>query len=330
MNNAGANLASLHTTPGCSTAGADESGTLLTADCDASVASNAGCAVHGPTGSYGAPFNDAGGGIYVMEWTSASIRVWFFSRDSIPTSLLDVPDPSTFGMPMANFQGSCDVDEHFAQHRIVFDDTFCGDFAGATFASSGCPVADGMSSMQACMAYVGENPGAFDNAFWSLNSLKVYQAIGEVASTSSSVSSVTPVASTAAVGLTSLSAAMGARSSETLGSSSLSLGRSATGLMALNSSTTNGETGFARSGQTVPFTMTTNTTLFLANTTTTTMTTSVTTTITATLEEASQTNAARLGDPSVSTCSARSTSTMTTWIYTTVISCPAAYTQTCL
>lgn len=63
--------------------------------------------------NYGQGLSDNGGGVYITEWTSAYVRVWFFARDNIPASVTEgTPDVSQFGLPMANFQGSCDIDTH--------------------------------------------------------------------------------------------------------------------------------------------------------------------------------------------------------------------------
>jgi len=81
-----------------------------------------------------------------MEWTSTAIRIWFFSRDEVPASIIEAndagPDPNAFGVPVANFHGSCDIDAHFFNHSIVFDTTFCGSYAGNTWQGDGCPLID--------------------------------------------------------------------------------------------------------------------------------------------------------------------------------------------
>ena len=97
-----------------------------------------------------------------MEWTSDYIRVWFFTRDSIPSDILDEkPDTSTWGKPQANFQGSCDIDTHFFDHQIVFDTTFCGDYGNVLWAS------DAVCSKAAstCDEFVAENPADFNHAY---------------------------------------------------------------------------------------------------------------------------------------------------------------------
>ncbi|KAK8197336.1 concanavalin A-like lectin/glucanase domain-containing protein [Phyllosticta capitalensis] len=147
--------------------------------------------------SYGAGFSMVSGGVYAMEWTSDYIRVWFFDRANIPRSIATgQPDSSEFGMPMSNFQGGCDIDRYFRNHKIVFDITFCGQWAGPAFnASSSCPQTPGYDAWDSCKFYVAGNPSAFNNAYWDINSMKVYQDDGGSSSVapSSSAFPSTPV-----------------------------------------------------------------------------------------------------------------------------------------
>lgn len=46
---------------------------------------NVGCGIKDFT--YGEGFNQGGGGVYAMEWTSDGISVWFFPRRHIPRDL---------------------------------------------------------------------------------------------------------------------------------------------------------------------------------------------------------------------------------------------------
>lgn len=98
--------------------------------------SNAGCGIESSSASsFGTPFNGGGGGVYAMEWTTSSIKIWFFPRNSIPADLAagNAPDPSKWSTPQASFQGGCDIGRHFVNHQIVIDTTFCGDWAGAVW-----------------------------------------------------------------------------------------------------------------------------------------------------------------------------------------------------
>ena len=161
----------LHTAAGCSmsSTGSLAGSTLLSPNCQG----NNGCSITATnTQGYGAGFNAIGGGVYAMQWESSGIYVWFFPRNAIPSDVTSgSPNPSGWGLPTAKFEG-CNVDQYFMNHNIVFDTTFCGDWAGATSVwGSSCQASTGAST---CQAYVGANPTAFTNAYWLINSVKVY------------------------------------------------------------------------------------------------------------------------------------------------------------
>jgi hypothetical protein len=63
----------------------------------------------------------------------------------------------------------------------VFDTTFCGDWAGNVW--SGDPVCG--SQAPSCQSFVQNNPSAFTDAYWLVNSLKVYQSNGQASTASS-------------------------------------------------------------------------------------------------------------------------------------------------
>ncbi|GLB37115.1 putative glycoside hydrolase family 16 protein [Lyophyllum shimeji] len=173
-----ANLASLHTTTGCSMSEPrGQKGQTVSADCDANVNYNQGCGTSfSSPNSYGTGFNDAGGGWYVLERSSTQgISVWFWSRtdDSVPTSVSHglgtiYPDPS-WGPPEAHFSvDSCAHETFFNDtHQMIFDITFCGDWAGTSFGTAGCGPGE-------CNDFVDKNPDRFRDAYWEINSLHVY------------------------------------------------------------------------------------------------------------------------------------------------------------
>jgi hypothetical protein len=145
---------------------------------DCSLASGIGCSVMGPTGSYGTSFNDNGGGVYAMEWTSSWIRVYFFPRNAIPHDIqTGHPDPSSWGLPTANFDsqyGDCDIDANFPPQTIYFDTTFCGAEAGGKAWTSWTDCSS-VTGYPTCEGFVAGVPGAFDEAYWLINSVKLYQ-----------------------------------------------------------------------------------------------------------------------------------------------------------
>ncbi len=68
----------IHTGPGCSISqGVSQTGTTLRTDCGPS-SDNAGCSVlEANTKSYGKPFADSGGGVWVTQFDTSGIRIWF-------------------------------------------------------------------------------------------------------------------------------------------------------------------------------------------------------------------------------------------------------------
>ncbi|KAM0317715.1 hypothetical protein ACHAO8_002268 [Botrytis cinerea] len=112
--------------------------------------------------TYGESFNSNGGGIYATEWTSDHIKIWFFPRNAIPFDIKrGTPEPRFWPKPQAIFQGSsfCNIDNHFANQSLVFDTTFCGDFAGGVWANDGGICSQGGDLT--CEQFVAENPDAF-------------------------------------------------------------------------------------------------------------------------------------------------------------------------
>lgn len=179
------NLVSLHTSPNCTMPPQRvESGTVTSTNCDANVNYNQGCGVQGATGSYGVPFNAAGGGWYVMARTAEDgIRVWFWARGdpTVPPEVLYAPalgilgttiSPNpTWGAPVASFPMGplCDYATHFNAHQFVFDLTFCGDWAGNDYTTTGCS--------GSCTDLVNNDPEAFSESYWAVNSLRIYTRV---------------------------------------------------------------------------------------------------------------------------------------------------------
>lgn len=173
----------LHTGPGCQI-GQDTSqfaGSLHTGNCDVAAEgqpANTGCSIEHPsTQSYGAGLNAIGGGVYATQWTADAISIYYFPRDSVPADVLgDSPNPSGWGKPAAKFNGGCDIAQTFKQQQIVFDTTFCGQWAGSqgVWDSSSCS-----RKASTCVDFVRDNPQAFSEAYWTINALKVYQDNGQ-------------------------------------------------------------------------------------------------------------------------------------------------------
>jgi hypothetical protein len=223
VNDESRNAVTLHTAAGCAVdnatapamgasgvAAAPFLGNMATDNCDVAAKDqdkNAGCSIKAPepaqmkgVATYGTDFNNAGGGVYAMEWTDEAISVWFFPRNSPGISALTSSspsttapssgsplnstsgpttlDPSTFGTPLAKFAGSgCDFKERFKDLKIVFDTTFCGEWAGKVWDDS-CAAKTGVKT---CQEFVQNNPDKFADAYWEVKGLRWYEKAGAAA-----------------------------------------------------------------------------------------------------------------------------------------------------
>lgn len=99
----------LHTGPGCliedKITETSFSGVLSTGNCDVKAPGqdiNSGCTIVAQDEmSYGDGFNAAGGGVYVTEWNSSKISIYYFARSKIPDDIsTGSPTPSEWGTPL--------------------------------------------------------------------------------------------------------------------------------------------------------------------------------------------------------------------------------------
>ncbi|KAI4154747.1 MAG: hypothetical protein LQ340_001462 [Diploschistes diacapsis] len=184
VNSNSQNLMTLHTSAGCSMNPVQKmTGNMTSTKCDSGGNDNTGCQVQDPSPlSYGNAFNQNGGGVFAVEWTSQQITIYFFPRNStIPSDLPTgqskansavAPNPANWPTPSAVFSG-CQIDSHFQNMSMIFDTTFCGQWAGQQdvwSADSTCAAKAGT-----CADYVKSNPSAFADAYWAVNSVRVWQ-----------------------------------------------------------------------------------------------------------------------------------------------------------
>ena len=181
VNDQETNSFALHTSEGCSISqggisGESFTGKISTPNCDVAAegqGKNVGCAIKSnDPQSYGEGLNANKGGVFATEWTDEAISIYFFPRSAVPQDALsESPDPSNWGPPTARFAGGCDIPSFFKNNKIVFDTTFCGDWAGAqaVWGSGSCA-----SKADTCEAYVKNNQSDFADAHWTVRGLKVY------------------------------------------------------------------------------------------------------------------------------------------------------------
>ncbi|KAJ7041958.1 concanavalin A-like lectin/glucanase domain-containing protein [Mycena alexandri] len=176
------NKMTLHTSEGCivnlsqkMTTGKEDS-----TSCASSNGDNQGCGVSdADPATYGAGFNQAGGGVYAHSWTNDAIAIWHFARKDVPADITsNEPDPTKWGTPAGLFSAGsgCDFSEHFHDHVLTIDTTLCGDWAGGkgTMTHETCPSIIPQGTTMTC-ADVVRNPQNFDDARWNINSIEVYQ-----------------------------------------------------------------------------------------------------------------------------------------------------------
>uniref|UniRef100_A0AC34FY29 GH16 domain-containing protein n=1 Tax=Panagrolaimus sp. ES5 TaxID=591445 RepID=A0AC34FY29_9BILA len=133
----------------------------------AGQSTNQGCSITSEDGYFGVPFNNAGGGVFALEWSrDSSLKIWIFKRNELPADINSGnPNPSNWGKPEAYFTigNTCNAN-HFNNHEIIINLTFCGDWAGNVY----------NGGMAACENKVRSDPGAFKDAYWLINHLKYY------------------------------------------------------------------------------------------------------------------------------------------------------------
>jgi len=186
------NQATVHTGHGCtlpsnfnspSTFSQFASGQLVGGtNCAAHETENQGCGVRilDPN-SFGPGFNNNGGGTYAMLWDDTGIAIFFFPRQSIPSDITSGnPDPSSWGLPNAKWpSSSCDPFQFFKDHVAIFDTTFCGDWAGNVWSSSGLPGQEQSCAQRtgeaSCSTFVLNNGGSFTEAYWEVSYVKLFQ-----------------------------------------------------------------------------------------------------------------------------------------------------------
>ncbi|KAI0072658.1 hypothetical protein K474DRAFT_1667552 [Panus rudis PR-1116 ss-1] len=186
------NLGSLHTTPECSMPqNRPQNGFVESLDCDSNVNYNQGCGVKfAKPSSYGYALNAQGGGFFVLVRSRAEgIKIFFWTRDdpTVPPEIKNPPEPTllggpsqitpnpSWGNPEAYFPlnpDNCDYDSHFDAHSMVFDLTFCGDWAGADYPTTSCA-----DPSMTCSDFVDQSPDAFSEAYWEINSLRIYTPV---------------------------------------------------------------------------------------------------------------------------------------------------------
>ncbi|KAJ9115881.1 hypothetical protein QFC22_005023 [Naganishia vaughanmartiniae] len=212
VNNQAGNQMALHTNDGCTLvkdSSAPFTGAVNYTDCYVEANDNSGCTViDGNSTSYGEAFATAGGGVWVTEFATTGISIWFFSRANIPTAVSSANasiDTTKLGERTAFWSpNGCDISTYFKPQELVLDITLCGDWAGqaSTLTSTGCPALTGTSTCYTTYVLDSNN---YDTAYFEIQYIKVYSTSS--ATNAAAVSATaTPASSTSKSSATSSSA----------------------------------------------------------------------------------------------------------------------------
>ncbi|BEI85927.1 hypothetical protein CcaverHIS002_0602140 [Cutaneotrichosporon cavernicola] len=207
VNGQTANQIALHTdSDGCyASQDAQMTGQLRLDNCSVTSNGGSGCTVGDPnTNSYGADFAAAGGGVYVAEYATDGIRVWFKSRADVPKEMTGDAqslDTSILGTPTANYPSStCDIGKYFADQILTITITLCGAWAGTqSVLEATCPPLVGTNTCYTTYV-INDASETYKNAYFELNYINIYSTAVEPSTTNSSSGSASGSASGAATG----------------------------------------------------------------------------------------------------------------------------------
>ncbi|KAK0532210.1 hypothetical protein OC834_002697 [Tilletia horrida] len=177
------NLVSLHTLPGCSIPANIstqlKSSTVQYTDCNGKTAENTGCRVmmgsNPPTWGAGLNRNDGGTFAMVRDLSNggSGISVWYWQPGSEPSDLSagsNAVKPSGWGTPAVNFDVAKTCASDFGPHYIVINTDVSGTWPAQTWNISGnCAATYGAITDQ-----VAYNGSSYSNAYWEINSLRVF------------------------------------------------------------------------------------------------------------------------------------------------------------
>jgi hypothetical protein len=228
-NNAAVNIPAIHTTH-ASTAGAcnlvqaDQSSVVRTTNCDnyhtdfaIGQYEGTGCSVIEANGPWGSPQ----GGVYATQWTDENISVWSWPAGQAPADIVSgAPNPSSWGLPHMSVKSStCDIQKAFRNQKLVLNIDFCGVTAGnQDIWNAQCA---GPTGTPTCNAYVAANPDEFNDVYWKISSIDIFQleAPASTTSTTSTTSSTSTSSSSTSTSTTSTTTSSSTSTTETSTSS---------------------------------------------------------------------------------------------------------------
>jgi hypothetical protein len=159
---------------------ATDKSTWTTCGCSGKeICPTAGCSVEFPdANSFGIDFNNNKGGVYACELLRGQVTIWFWSRNSTIPDFND-PDPTTWTTSNPkNTVRFKPCPKHFKDLALIINTTLCGDWAGRVFdpIAADHPTDDNIQkSMKDCIGYMFDQSVDLSEAYWVINSLKIFQ-----------------------------------------------------------------------------------------------------------------------------------------------------------
>lgn len=140
---------------------------------------NEGCGLK--KGAFGNAFNSVGGGVYACRLTSnGKVDVWSFARGDIPEDIrCSKPNPASWSSHNNNHVDFKACPGHFKNLMLVINTTICGEWAGSVF--GGPPTSDQqtLDNVQSCNAFAVDPQNTYDDAFWYINYIKLFESSDE-------------------------------------------------------------------------------------------------------------------------------------------------------
>ncbi|KAG0140728.1 hypothetical protein CROQUDRAFT_84031 [Cronartium quercuum f. sp. fusiforme G11] len=155
-------------------------------NCGVEATDNQGCGLRDSrSDSYGVPFNNAGGGVFVLDWQDHAIWMNFYPRDSIPDHIKNgTPTASApwRKRPRAYFKDVAGqkTGEYFKEHVLVINTNLCGKWpegvwsTDTSYAGQNVTCAT-MTGTDSCSNFILNSGSKLGEAYWAINSIQIYK-----------------------------------------------------------------------------------------------------------------------------------------------------------
>ncbi|KAF7378486.1 hypothetical protein MSAN_00276000 [Mycena sanguinolenta] len=180
---------SLHTRSGCTGPATMPNLQLVDGNTNCDAIADAGACGYSDldSTSFGPGFNNAGGGVFALEFAADGIKTWFWSRANVPADITNLsPTPSTWASSAARLNipvSSCSPETYFNNLNLVVDTNLAGTWPQGVWGTNNvggqttsCQTQTGVST---AAGYVTGHGSAFGAAAqWVINGFYIYNQVG--------------------------------------------------------------------------------------------------------------------------------------------------------